>query len=64
MKLVNTRNKSEIEKFNAKFPRSKLHKNKIRVGVTTTPDGKIISIDSDDKDIIAYAKKLGLVTDG
>ena len=60
MKLIHTHGKSEIEEFNTKFPRSKLHKNKIRVGITSTPDGKIISIDTNDKDIIAYAKKLGL----
>jgi len=60
MKLIHTRGKSEVEEFNTKFPRSKLHKNKIRVGVTSRPDGKIISIESNDKDIIAYAKELGL----
>jgi len=47
--------KTEIQIFNEKF-RGKVN----RFTVIADPLGKIISIESENKEIIAYAKKLGL----
>jgi hypothetical protein len=55
MKFTQEIEKSQAKKFIEKFP-IKLNKSYI----IKSQDGKIISVKTNDKDIIAYCKKLGL----
>ena len=50
--------KTEMEIFQAKF------KGRKPISVTCDAMGKIIEIESNDPEVIAYAKELGLLKDG
>ena len=54
MKLTSKRDKTQVENFLAKF------KEKKTFSMVSTPTGDIISIDTEDKEIIDYLKKLGM----
>ena len=55
MKLKSNRDKSDADKFLEKFG-----KRNLKFRMLSTPLGDIISVDTDDKKIIEYLKKLGL----
>ena len=57
-KLKKDKTKSEMETFQTKF------KGRKPISVTSDAMGKIIEIESSDPEVIAYAKKLGLMQDG
>ena len=55
MKLTKNRVSTEAEDFTKKFGDTKKNWR-----IYATPDGKIFSVESTDKEIIAYVKKLGM----
>lgn len=55
MKLTSKRDKTQAQNFLDKF------KEKKTFSMVSTPTGDIISIDTEDKEIIAYLKKLGMI---
>ena len=55
---IEEKDKTEVQLFNEKFPRTN-KKNSFYIEYDN--NGKILAIDSKNKDIIAYAKKLGLL---
>ena len=60
-KKIEQQEKTEVQLFNEKFPRTN-KKNSFYIEYDA--NGKILAIESENKDIIAYAKKLGLNIDG
>jgi len=57
-KKIEEKDKTEVQLFNEKFPRTN-KKNSFYIEYDAF--GKILAIDSKNKDIIAYAKELGLL---
>ena len=58
---INQEDKTEVQIFNEKFPRTD---KKNAYYIEYDAFGKILSIESKNPDIIAHAKKLGLLKDG
>jgi hypothetical protein len=54
MKLKSKRDKTQAQKFLEKFKKKKSYR------MVSTPTGEIISVDTNDKEIIVYIKELGL----
>ena len=60
-KQIKQEEKTELQIFNEKFPRTD---KKNAYYIEYDGSGNIIAIESKNKDIIAHAKKLGLLKDG
>ena len=57
MKITRHDEPTEIEQFIARFPTGKNYK----YSVYSTPDGKIKEVKTNDKEIIKFCKKFGLI---